>query len=91
MEIGILLKILSAITFQCDIMGTLHNFHIGNQCMDNKDYWARRIYSYKEMIDHIKKQRAMAESDERKKLAAELERLYYEIEVIKGAFPDIAA
>lgn len=59
--------------------------------MENKDYWLRRINSYKEMIAHIKEQRAMAEADEKKKLAKELERVFYEIEVIKEAFPELAA
>lgn len=49
----------------------------------NKEYWQRRIAEYNEMIDHIKEQRSMAEPDERRKLAVELERLFNEISIIE--------
>ena len=49
----------------------------------NKQYWEKRIAEYKEMIEHIKNQRAMAEGDERRKLAVELEQLFNEINVIE--------
>jgi hypothetical protein len=35
------------------------------------------------MINHIKEQRSMAEPDERRKLAVELERLFNEINIIE--------
>ena len=49
----------------------------------NRQYWENRIAEYREMIAHIKDQRAMAEGDERRKLAAELEQLFNEIGVIE--------
>lgn len=49
----------------------------------NKQYWEKRIAEYKEMIEHIKAQRAMAETEERRKLALELEQLFNEINVIE--------
>lgn len=49
----------------------------------NRQYWEKRIEEYREMITHIKDQRAMAEGDERRKLAVELEQLFNEIGVIE--------
>jgi hypothetical protein len=49
----------------------------------NRQYWEKRIAEYQEMVEHIKNQRAMAEGDERRKLALELEQLFNEINVIK--------
>ena len=49
----------------------------------NNEYWLNRIAEYRDMIDHIKEQRSMAEPDERRKLAIELERLFNEINIIE--------
>ena len=49
----------------------------------DKKYWVARIAEYREMIRHIKEQRSMAEPDERRKLAVELERLFNEINIIE--------
>lgn len=49
----------------------------------NKAYWTNRINEYKEMIRHIKEQRATAEPEDRRKLAVELERLFNEISIIE--------
>ena len=49
----------------------------------NKEYWNNRIESYREMIDHIKNQRAMAEPEEKVKLSAQLEQLFNEINIIE--------
>lgn len=49
----------------------------------NKEYWENRIAEYQDMIRHIKEQRAMAETEERRALALELERLFNEINIIE--------
>jgi hypothetical protein len=49
----------------------------------NREYWENRIAEYRAMIAHIKDQRAMAEGDERRQLAVELEQLFNEIGVIE--------
>ena len=49
----------------------------------NNEYWLNRIAEYRDMIAHIKEQRSMAEPDERRKLAIELERLFNEINIIE--------
>lgn len=49
----------------------------------NNEYWLNRIAEYRDMINHIKEQRSMAEPDERRKLAVELERLFNEINIIE--------
>ena len=49
----------------------------------DKNYWNNRIESYREMITHIKKQRAMAEPEEKVKLSTQLEQIFNEIGVIE--------
>ena len=49
----------------------------------NKEYWENRIAEYQDMIRHIKEQRALAETEERRALALELERLFNEINIIE--------
>lgn len=50
----------------------------------NKKYWRNRIESYREMIEHIKAQRAACEDfTERRKITGHLEQLYMEISVIE--------
>ena len=48
-----------------------------------RDYWENRIAEYQDMIRHIKEQRALAETEERRALALELERLFNEINIIE--------
>ena len=49
----------------------------------DKNYWNARIESYREMIAHIKKQKAMAEPEEKVNLSVQLEQLFNEINVIQ--------
>ena len=49
----------------------------------NREYWENRIAEYQDMIRHIKEQRSMAEAEERRALALELERLFNEINIIE--------
>lgn len=52
----------------------------------NEAYFKNQIDEYLEMARHIKAQRDNAESEERRSLTNELERIFNEINVIKDHF-----